>query len=414
MQISRIGINIYVFLLLACALLELTIVSGLVLSLFRTIAFVWSFYYYIKTVSNIQKEPLIIKTLTVFYLLLAIYGFLVVLEGKTFQVGMREVRKVVTLSYIVKVSWSLLPIFVFYNYAKKRLLTKQYILKWLFTFAIVAIVCYFFMLQASQLKMGEEEVTNNGGYLILSFVPLFLFMKTRSWLQYAFFAGAMLLVLLSIKRGAILVGLMCTAVYFLYIFWQARRSALFGVVIALVLGFYGSYTVFEQLSAKSDYFQKRLEETIEGDTNGRDLIQGFFLNYYFNESTTKEKLIGGGANATLELFGMYAHNDWLELAINQGLLGLLLYLFFWIAFIRLLFKKKVPTEVKCCLVMLFVIYFLKTWFSMSYTEYTLYSSMAFGYCIAMSSQRGDKKRIFQPNLKRRNEKSDIYHLGGAL
>ncbi len=399
MQASRTGINIFVILLLACDLLEKTIVSGFVLTLFRAIIFLWSFYYYIMTVSNYKKEPAIIKSLTIFYLLLAIYGIIVALEGKTFQVGVLEVRYVVALSYIVKVSWSLLPIFVFYNYAKKGLLTKQYMLKWLFTFAIVAVVCYFYTLQISQLRRDEDEVTNNGGYIIISMVPMFIFMKTRSWLQYAFLAGALVLVLLSMKRGAILVGLMCSAIYFLYIFRHAKRSTFLGVIIALVLGLYGTYSIFEKLSTSSAYFQQRVDDTLEGDSNGRDEIQGFFVDYYFNEASRKEQMIGGGANTTLELFGMYAHNDWLELAINQGLIGMLLYLFYWIAFIKLLFKKNVPPEVKCCLVMLFVIYFLKTLFSMSYTEYTLYSGMALGYCVAMSYQCDDRKRTSQLKLR---------------
>ena len=122
---------------------------------------------------------------------------------------------------------------------------------------------------------------------------------------------------------------------------------------------------------------------MEGDTSGRDVIQGFFIDYYLNEASTTEQVIGGGANRTLELFNMYAHNDWIELAINQGLIGMFLYLVFWIAFARVLFKRDIPPIERTALIMLFFIYFMKTLFSMSYSDYTLYSSMVLGYCLAV-------------------------------
>jgi len=413
MQNAKIGLNIYITLLLACALLELTIVSGFILTLFRAIIFAWSLYYFLRTIANTKKEPAIIVALAVFYLLLAIYGIIVVFEGKSFAIGSRATQKVVTLSYIVKVSWSLLPIFVFYNFARKGILTKQVMIRWLPIFFAAAIVCYFIMRIIVMEKHDEDEVTNNGGYLILSLVPMLLFLKAKSFKQYLFLAGSLLLIFLSMKRGAILIGLVIIVIYYLYLFRDSKRSSYVGVVLALVVGLSSAYYLFDRMLTSSEYFQQRLDETLEGDTNGRDFIQGFFINYYFNEYTPKEQLIGKGANSTLELFNFYAHCDWIELAINQGLIGMLLYFVFWITFIKLLFKKKIAPDVRTCLIMLFFIYFMKTIFSMSYSEYTLYSSMALGYCIAMSYQIGDKKRIV--HLKsRRNEKSNIHHLGRAL
>ncbi len=399
MQKTKIALNIYIILLLSCAILELTIVTGIILTLFRTIIFAWSFYYFVRTLGNIEKEPTIIVALAAFYILLAIYGIIVVYEGKTFTVGAKVIRKVVTLSYIVKVSWSLLPIFVFYNYARKGILTKHVMIRWLPIFLATVTICYFVMLHASQLKRDEDEVTNNGGYLVLSLVPMLLFLKARSFKQYLFLAGLFLLIFLSIKRGAIMISLIIVAIYFLYLFRESKRSSQVGVVLALVVGLSSAYFVFDRMLSSSEYFQQRLDDTLEGDTSGRDFIQGFFINYYLNGYTPEEKLIGKGANSTLELFNFYAHNDWIELAINQGLVGMLLYLVFWIAFLKLLFKKKTPFEVRFCLVMLFFIYFMKTLFSMSYTEYTLYSSMTLGYCIAMSYQRADRKRSVQLKLK---------------
>lgn len=399
MQDSRIGLNIFVVIYLTRSIIDATSISGIGVSMLLFIVFGWSLYCFFNTLSKIGDEPPIIKALTAFYVLLAIYGVIVVLEGKTFIVGMRESRNVVTLSYIIKVSWSLLPIFTFYYYAKKGALTTKYIRKWIPVFMIAAVACYYLMLQTSLTKHEEDEVTNNGGYLILSFVPMLVFIKGRSLRQYIFMAFALLLVFISMKRGAILCGLFTTVAYFGYLYRGAKRSTRYGVVIAITIGLFGIYYVFDRLSNESYYFQERMDDTMEGDTSGRDVIQGFFIDYYYNEYTPVEQLVGRGANATLELFGMYAHNDWIELGINQGLMGIVLYLLFWIAFVRLVLRKNIPPDVRASLIMLFVIYFLKTLFSMSYSEYTLYSSMTLGYCFAVACDAGKAKKTHLLDLK---------------
>lgn len=399
MQDSRIGLNIFVAIYLTRSIIDATSISGIGVSMLLFIVFGWSLYCFFNTLSKIGDEPPIIKALTAFYVLLAIYGVIVVLEGKTFIVGMRESRNVATLSYIIKVSWSLLPIFTFYYYAKKGALTTKYIRKWIPVFMIAVVACYYLMLQTSLTKNEEDEVTNNGGYLILSFVPLLVLYKGRSLRQYVFMAFALLLVFVSMKRGAILCGLLATAAYFGYLYRGAKSSTRYGVAIAITIGLFGIYYVFDRLSSESYYFQERMDETMEGDTSGRDVIQGFFIYYYYNEYTPVEQLVGRGANATLELFGMYAHNDWIELGINQGLLGMMLYLFFWIAFARLVLRKNIPPDVRASLIMLFVIYFLKTFFSMSYSVYTLYSSMTLGYCIAVACDAGKAKKKHLLELK---------------
>ena len=138
---------------------------------------------------------------------------------------------------------------------------------------------------------------------------------------------------------------------------------------------------------------------MEGETSGRDFIQGFLIDYYMTQYTPMEQLVGRGGNATLEVLGQFAHNDWIELGINQGLLGMLLYLFYWISFVKLLMKRHVPPEVRTALAMIFVIYFLKTFFSMSYSGYTLYASMVFGYGIAVACDAGKAKKKYLLGLK---------------
>lgn len=401
MQGSKTELNIYVALQLLCALLTATGGGGLVLSLCKYIVFAWSFAYYFKTFINFQKEPTVIKALTVFYLSLAIYGIIVLVEGKSFEVGRHYVTTVVPANYIFKTTWSLLPIFVFYHFTKKGQLTKQYMLKWLYVFVAVATISYFWGFQmAMERKQAEvEEATNNAGYLAVSLIPMFVFLKDRSWKQYLPIAGAILLAIMSMKRGSILVGFLAVAVYFWYLFKNSKRSTQLKVAIALLIAVFGVFSVYERMATTSKYFQERVDETMEGDTNGRDVIHTFFIEYYLDQYTPTEQLIGKGANATLDIYGMFAHNDWIELGINQGLLGMLLYLFFWIAFAKTILKRDVPPKVKTALAMLFEMYFLKTFFSMSYSDYTLYASMVLGFGIAVACDAGKAKKKYLLDLE---------------
>lgn len=397
MRETKTELNIYVALLLVCNLFDAVMGSGLVLTLCKYTIIIWSFAYYIKTVANFQKESAVVKALSIFYLSLAIYGTIALVEGKTLYT---PTTPIVPVNYLYKASWSLLPIFAFYNFAKKGLLTKQFMLKWIYACVVVATISYYFgMLQSLAKHEGEEEATNNGGYIIVSLLPMFIFLKDRSKQQYLLLAGALLLAFLSMKRGAIMVGLVAVAVYFWYLLKNSKKTTKAKVFVALIIASFGILYVFDRMSTTSEYFQERVDETMEGDSSGRDFIQGFLIDYYMTQYTPTEKLVGRGGNATLDVLGQFAHNDWIELGINQGLLGMLLYLFYWISFVKLLMNRSVPPEVKTALAMFFVIYFLKTFFSMSYSGYTLYVSMVLGYGIAVACDAGKAKKKYLLGLK---------------
>ena len=397
MRGTKTELNVYVALLLACNLFDAVMGSGLVQTLCRYTIIIWSFAYYIKTVANFQKEPAVVKALSFFYLSLAIYGIIVLVEGKTLYT---PTSPIVPLNYIYKTSWSLLPIFAFYNFAKEGKLTKQFMQKWVYVFVVVATISYYFgMLHALARHEGEEDATNNGGYIIVSLLPMFIFLKDRSWPQYLLLAGALLLAFLSMKRGAILVAGIAVAVYFWYLFRNSKKSRKLQILVVLMVAASGVFYVYDRLLTTSAHFQERVEDTMEGDSNGRDFIHGFLIDYYMTQYTPTEQLVGRGGNATLDVLGQFAHNDWIELGINQGLLGMLLYLFYWISFVKLLMNRSVPPEVKTALAMIFVIYFLKTFFSMSYSEYTLYASMVLGYGIAVACDAGKAKKKYLLGLK---------------
>jgi hypothetical protein len=95
---------------------------------------------------------------------------------------------------------------------------------------------------------------------------------------------------------------------------------------------------------------------------------------------------GSGANATLSISSLYAHNDWLEIAINQGVFGLIIYFFYWIMFFRECSSKSYTPYARLAMQLLFIIYFMKTFFSMSYNDMTVGATLVLGYCLAQEKK----------------------------
>ena len=126
---------------------------------------------------------------------------------------------------------------------------------------------------------------------------------------------------------------------------------------------------------------KRLEDTIEGNTSGRDSLYSFFWTYFTKNDNFLHYLIGRGANGTLEIYDNYAHNDWLEIAVNQGLLGIFVYAFYWFGFYKT-WRNASNIEAKSILTLMALIFFAQTMFSMSYSDMSYVSTSILGYALS--------------------------------
>ena len=131
----------------------------------------------------------------------------------------------------------------------------------------------------------------------------------------------------------------------------------------------------------SDYMMKRIDDTLAGNSSGRDNLYSFFWKYFTEQADFKHYLIGRGANGTLEIYYNYAHNDWLEIAVNQGILGVVVYAFYWLCFYKT-WKHATNIDAKTILALTALIFFAKTMFSMSYNDMSYVSTSVLGYALA--------------------------------
>ena len=335
---------------------------------------------------QMPNYPPYIKGLNLLVLMFSIYGFYLILMNPSTLYYRMSGKSMASYSYIKSIYLSILPIYAFYYFSLKGYLTAERLRWWAVVFCISCVVSYYIYMQQAMealLERGSsrEEITNNAGYLFLSLIPIWVVYRRKPLLQYAGLAFCMAFILMGMKRGAILIG----GVVVLYLIWQIIKNArgkqrIIVILLTAVLAVAGFYFVIDMMTS-SDYFIQRLEATKEGNSSGRDSLYSFFWTYFTEKADAIQYLFGRGANGTLEIYENYAHNDWLEIAVNQGLLGIIVYAVYWKQLYST-WRQSTNIEAKTILALVGIIYFAKTLFSMSYGDMTYVCTSVLGYALA--------------------------------
>lgn len=347
-----------------------------------------SLYYVWMVNAKVMCKPTYIYALNALLLMFFFYGVVYILEGEHFYLGVAVYKPV---NYLKRIMNSLLPIYVFYYFAWKGILSKRYMQVLTFFFFVVVIISYWSNEVNSRIILLErgverDAIVNNMGYEFLCLFPILTFFDKRPWLQYLGIICVMTFLLMGMKRGAILIGSICMIWFLLEMLRSAKRYKKVLIVIVsagvVVLTAYFTWHLLQT----SDFFNQRLQATIEGNMSGRNVLFVTFLNYFLYDTTAFQFLFGSGANATLEVSVNYAHNDWLELAVNQGVLGVGLYVFYWVCFFRFWRSMSGNRLIQFAFGLLLLIYFMRTFFSFSYGDMNIYSTSVLGYCLGVQSR----------------------------
>lgn len=329
-----------------------------------------------------RNKPIYFKGLNILILLFTIYGFILVFMSPSTIYYPLSGMSMKSYSYIKSIYLSLLPIYPFYYYIKKGFLTAERLRIWGVIF-LASVTLSYIRMQRDALKalLDTDEITNNSCYLFLSCLPLLVLYRKKPLIQFACLAFVIAFIVMGMKRGAIAIGLVC-AVYFML---QSIRNSKGKTRILFMLLSIGicicAVFFFTHEMTTSDYMMKRIDDTLAGNTSGRDNLYSFFWKYFTEQADFKHYLIGRGANGTLEIYYNYAHNDWLEIAVNQGILGVVVYAFYWLCFYKT-WKHATNIDAKTILALTALIFFAKTMFSMSYNDMSYVSNSVLGYALA--------------------------------
>jgi hypothetical protein len=289
--------------------------------------------------------------------------------------------------YLKKIYMSLLPIYTFYVFFREKKYSLEKVYAWVFILLFFASVQYFqfqreMMVMMLMLGSDSMEFTNNMGYLFLSIIPACVFLYKKPLIQYVVLGYCTTFILFGMKRGAVIICVFCLF-WFLWVNIKNAniRKKIFFIFLSVFLCIF-IYSIVQKQLEDSFYFQRRIEQTMEGNSSGRDKLYDTFADYFWNKTNPLQFVFGSGADATLKVSVNYAHNDWLEIAVNQGVGGLMVYILFWAFFAKELFSKNYRSQEKMALQLLFLIYFTKSFISMSYYEMSTSATFALGYCFA--------------------------------
>lgn len=337
---------------------------------------VMSAYYWYYANSH-YKLPVYFKGINVLLGVITVYGIIRLTQG-SILVGEKVVS---SYTYLKDHYMSLLPIYTFFVFSKKGYVRDENLKKLLIVFLVLAIVFYYRLQNEYLNNLGREEFTNNSGYMFVQLFPLLFLCNWKIIFKFAVSLLIFVFVILTMKRGAILIGGACFLFSLFELTKNSSKTSRFLSVLASTLVIGAGVYFIADLYSSNDYFQLRVEETIGGNSSGRDHIYTDLQNHYLHETTIPEFVFGLGPDSTVKIAGNYAHNDWLELATCLGLVGLIAYLYYWIKFVKNIRLCKVQPY-RNTLLMVFFILFTRTFFSMSINDIFLACSCALGFILA--------------------------------
>lgn len=336
-------------------------------------------------VMHFSRKPLFFKGLGILLLMYTIYGLAIfvtdgwITNGRNFDVP--------SYIYLKGLYISLLPIWSCYYYTTKGLLSYRNLQIWVPVFLLVGIIGFYWNEQLMLNKFADmgsdrEEITNNYGYTMLSIIPCMLIYNRKIILQIIGIGVCVFFIMVGMKRGAILDTLLSLIVFI----WYKLRVTKGGKKLFFVLLFMLAFNIVEDhvksFVMNSDYFVSRVEQTLEGNSSNRDIIYKQIIDDFNYNSNIMSQLFGKGANASIKVTGNYAHNDWLELLINQGILGIFVFLYFCICFIFSFRNKSLVRDSRFSVLFCFIIIIVQTFFSAGLTNMNIFIDCILGFGLA--------------------------------
>lgn len=341
-----------------------------------------AFYCYIYCITNYQINRLM-KAFNLLVIMFSVYGVIhIFLEKQVIISGSHT--SVPSYVYLQRILRSILPIFAFYYFSKKGFITQRFLHYLFFVFFVTAILEFnaAYIRKIGEEMNGEVTMTNNMGYVVLALMPCLCLYNKKPIIKYIGLAIIMTFVFLSAKRGTILIMILGSFILLykdMKLATNKHRVRILIVAVALILGM---YKVVIYLLRNSFVFLNKITMIEENNSSGRDVLYSYFWNAFSNDASFLQMLFGRGANGTIKIYYNYAHNDWLEILTNQGLLGIIIFLYYWICFYKDWSSIPKQSDISLSLGLILLIYFSKSLFSMSYASMSLYSTILIGYYCA--------------------------------
>jgi len=344
-------------------------------SVLLAISFMMSLFVIIKGYNKYGISNVLCDGFFPLILMFLIYGSLYLAFEDSLYVMGKEVRKG---SYLIGVLRTFVPVYTFYYMVKLGMMNTAMMRKFFF-------IIYVFLIWLNSRMVffrGTTEFTNNMGYDFVYFIPFVLLFRNRPVGMFVLLSSILWFVMSCNKRGAVLIAVVLTIYILTRVISLRNKKGRVAFILAVIFTI-GAVLYVSSYIADNEFFRGKIEMTVEGDDSGRTIIQRHLLDVMLNRSTIGRLLFGYGADGTLRIGTNYAHNDLVEIFVNNGFFGALIFLYFWIRVFGSWIKMRNDKIAFSLYGSIIIACFMSSLFSMFYSAIPFYLSMIWGYSVAL-------------------------------
>ncbi len=235
---------------------------------------------------------------------------------------------------------------------------------------LVAFVAAYYHMEAYVIEElmldADADVTNNATSGFLFLLPMLFFIK-KEWQKWLMLVICLFYLLAGAKRGNIIAAIIPTLLFVRFELKDSKHS-LFRTTLIIIAIIALGYTLYNWF-ATNDFLMHRFEKAIGGNSTGRDILYAHAWQTWCSSDSFFNLLFGYGFDGILHqplMEGMHAHNDWLEILVNYGIIGILFYL---VIFFNLLgqFRSTKFLPMQMVLLSVTLIWLFKSFYSMGFT-----------------------------------------------
>ena len=328
------------------------------------ISYIIDLYYFIYTMINVKKYSIHTRKLigVIGFILILIVFYSLFAPNKYYSNELRDY--IGTFGSVKLIFFSLSSFFPAINFALKGYFTSRILSYTSIIVFIVGLLNYRTFLAYLQDINGESALNVNNMAYYLTCSMLFIPFCRNKILRYVMALVCVYFCIVSAKRGAILLSLVM--LLFMFYYWykeikvKHKYASLLFIGIIIIISIYGLSEAFQ-----TDVIQRRLERSgIESQV--RESFWKTLIENY-TSSSIFVLLFGNGFLSTIPVVGNFAHNDWLEILYDFGLLGFGLYFILYFEIFKLLIitlKRNITPVYKLLLILILSNILLRSAFSM--------------------------------------------------
>lgn len=244
----------------------------------------------------------------------------------------------------------------------KGVITQKWINFMCVIFVIAAAIYYRYresVFLEEFFELADYGFTNNASTVFTGLLALLL-LSDKKYIVLGGYAICWLFLLMSSKRGNMVEAFIPTTIlFFQFIKTGKRKVWIFPLTVAIfALGIYYGIQIFNENAF--------LVSKMDVGSNGRDIIWATLLDMWSRSSNLLKVIFGYGLSGCIELTrGMPAHNDWLEILVDYGLVGFAMQIGIFVSLFQLM---KIKSPYRLTLIAAFGVWFIKTMISMGFTD----------------------------------------------